>query len=185
MVVGSCIFAWGAGLQGFIHSLPTPPDLQSEVRAVIVLTGGHGRLAAGFKLLEANPGARLLISGVGAGVRTTDLVVPPGVESRVDLGRTAVDTVGNAMESQRWAREHGIARAVLVTSDVHLPRSLLLFRHLAPDIEVVPYPVAGPGGGPEDRPIAWYAAAAVEYSKSVVMRVILLLVGPDYLAGRA
>ena len=183
MAVGSCIFAWGVGLQGFIHSLPAPPDLSAGVGAVIVLTGGHGRLAAGFRLLEAHPGARLLVSGVGAGVRTADLVVPPAVESRVDLGRTAVDTVGNAVESRRWARTHGIARAVLVTSDVHLPRSLLLFRHLAPDLEVVPYPVAR--GRPGDRPVAWYAAAAVEYSKSVVMRVILVLGGPEYLAGRA
>lgn len=148
-------------------------------------TRGHGRLATGFQLLEADPGARLLISAVGASVRTGNLAVPPGVESRADLGRISVGAVGNAVERQRWARERGVARAVLVTSDVHLPRSMLVFRHRAPSIEVVPYPVAGPGGGPQDRPIGWYAAAAIEHSKSVVMRTILLVGGLASLTGRA
>lgn len=185
VVAGSCIFAWAVGLQGFIQSLPTDPAIDSDIEAVIVLTGGQGRLAAGFQLLEVNSGARLLISGVGAGVRAADLVVPESIESRVDLGRTAANTVGNAVESREWAKERGIARAVLVTSDLHLPRSLLLFRHLAPDIEVVPYPVAGPGDNPHDRSLAWYAAAAVEYSKSIVMRIILMIGGLDYIAGRS
>ncbi len=182
-VAGSCVLAWAVGLQDFVQRVPIPRALETGFDGVIVLTGGDGRVAAGFRLLEDHPDVRLLVSGVGAGVRAVDLVVPPAIVPRVDLGRAAADTVGNAVESRHWARQRGIARAVLVTSDVHLPRSLLLFRYLAPDLEVVPYPVPGPGGGSGSRSWAWYAAAATEYSKALAMRLLLVLGGPGTLAG--
>lgn len=150
--------------------------------AVIVLTGGQGRLDAGFRLLQELPEARLLVSGVGAGVQAADLVVPPEIVSRVDLGRMATDTVGNAVESRRWAVEREIRSAILVTSALHLPRSLLLFEHLAPDLKVVPYPVTNSGG--EERTLAWYGAAANEFTKGLVTRVVLVLAGAGYFEAR-
>ncbi len=181
-VAGSCIFAWAVGLHGFVQSLPRVAEVGSDVEAVIVLTGGQGRLDTGFRLLQELPEARLLVSGVGAGVRAADLVVPPEIVSRVDLGRMATDTVGNAVESRRWAVEREIRSAALVTSALHLPRSLLLFQHLAPDLEVVPYPVSNTVG--ERRSLTWYAAAANEFTKGLVTRAVLVLVGPGYFEAR-
>ncbi len=182
VAAGLSFLALGVGLHDFLQRVPGPRVINAGIDAVVVLTGGHGRVGAGYRLLEAHPEARLLISGVGAGVRTADLVVPPDILSRVDLGRTATDTVGNAVESRRWARAHRFTRVVLVTSDLHLPRSLLLFGYLAPEIKVVPYPVPGPGSSSGGRSFSWYAAALTEYSKFLVTQVALTLGGPDWLA---
>ncbi len=185
VLIGSGIFVWAVGFHQFAELVPTDPSRNTDVDAVIVLTGGQGRLAAGLELLEANPRARLLVSGVGAGVRAADLSVPESMQPRVDLGRTAVDTVGNAVESRLWAEEHGIRSAILVTSAVHLQRSMLLFRELAPDLDIVPHPVIDLTGSMQRGSLGWYVAVANEYSKSLVMRIVFAFGGSDYIGNRS
>ena len=54
---------------------------------------------------------------------------------------TAVDTVGNALETAKWVRAHNYRRVVVVTSNYHMPRSLLLFHAAMPDIIIIAHPV--------------------------------------------
>ncbi len=168
-LVAAAILAWVAGLVVFSNSLLSPGDFATSPasKAIIVLTGGKGRLEAAFKLLENNPDARLLISGVGAGVRFQDLGArAQSFADRIDLGRAATDTFGNARESRKWAQGLGIHRTLLVTGSAHMPRSLLAFENLAPDLEAIPYPV--PDRDEDDlreAKIEPLIALATEYTK--------------------
>jgi uncharacterized SAM-binding protein YcdF (DUF218 family) len=143
-----CLLAGLVGLAGFLdfaesarryrHPQVVPTD------GIVVLTGGTGRVAAGFDLLRHAAADRLLISGVHAKVAIADLAPRDGddVSCCVDLGYGADDTVGNAQEAAGWAHGHGYRSLTLVTSSYHMPRALLEFRSaLGSDIAIEPYPV--------------------------------------------
>lgn len=143
----------GALLAGFltfsVHVSGLEPDADASGDAIIVLTGGEGRLAVATELLERRAGSRLLISGVHPDVTPDELRAAMGTSARlfdccVDLGREAADTTGNAIETAGWVSERGYDRVLIVTSDYHLPRSLLEMRARMPDVELVAYPVRSP-----------------------------------------
>ncbi len=138
---------WLGGLIYFIQSLPRPgPDDTQATDAIVVLTGGAERLEAGLALLGAERGQRLLISGVDRATTARDLQnradnAAAKFACCVDLGHEAPDTVGNALETALWVREHGFTSLRLVTASYHMPRSLLLFQETMPAVRVVPNPV--------------------------------------------
>jgi uncharacterized SAM-binding protein YcdF (DUF218 family) len=122
--------------------------------AVVVATGGTGRLAMGFALLRAERAPVLFISGVDPVVVRERIreVIPEGdsglsddvIACCVQLGYGARDTVGNAREVSDWLRYQGGRSLILVTSDYHLPRTLLEFRAVMPEIRIEPVPVVTP-----------------------------------------
>ena len=59
----------------------------------------------------------------------------------VDIGYRAETTIGNAEEAAVWAYERNYTQLIIVTSDYHMPRSLILLQRAMPDIELQPYPV--------------------------------------------
>jgi uncharacterized SAM-binding protein YcdF (DUF218 family) len=123
------------------------PATVQQADAVVALTGGSGmRIAAGIDLVTAGRGQRLLISGVNPDVTMDDLIDLAGgaVDTYaccVDIGYNAETTIGNADETAAWAYEHGYKRLIIVTSDYHMPRSLLLLHRAMPDVELQPFPV--------------------------------------------
>lgn len=147
---------WLSGLFRFIAAIPpgysdpvAPIPAESRVDAVVVLTGGHGRLQAGFALLEQGGAKKLFISGVYDGVAVRELLnlTAKARDERqccVVLGYAAGDTIGNAAETADWVEEEKFASLRLVTSNYHMPRSLLEFTMAMPDVRIVPHPVASP-----------------------------------------
>lgn len=139
------LLAGFAGYAGHVSALESPDELRAD--AIIVLTGGEGRLQQAVELLEDGAGDRLLVSGVnpsvsGEALRNTANIDPDLFECCIDLGREATDTVGNAREAVAWAEDHGFDRLIIVTSDYHIPRSILELRALMPERELIAYPVA-------------------------------------------
>jgi uncharacterized SAM-binding protein YcdF (DUF218 family) len=53
----------------------------------------------------------------------------------------ALDTIGNAAETKRWALEQRAKSLIIVTSDFHMPRALAEIAHQLPDVRLVPFPV--------------------------------------------
>jgi uncharacterized SAM-binding protein YcdF (DUF218 family) len=148
--------AWLFGLLYFIADIPpglsdpTAP-LRAELRtdAAVVLTGGHGRLQAGFSLLEQGGAKKLFISGVYDGVAVRELLrlTAKAQDERgccVVLGYAAGDTIGNAAETADWMEEEHFESLRLVTSNYHMPRALLEFGMAMPDVRIIPHPVASP-----------------------------------------
>ena len=134
-----------------------------KVKYVVVLGGGHSadpgipvtsrlsdpslkRLLEGIRIYRENPGSKLVLSGRGAfssipearvahdvarflGVNEGDIILEPNSRDTKDQARLIRSIVGED-------------RFVLVTSALHLPRSMALFRKLGMD------PIPGPAEVP-------------------------------------
>ena len=147
------LLLWMAGLLVFadrvIDSTPAVEPADSA-DAIVVLTGASDlRLKEGMRLLEGRKGQRLFISGVNREVTRDQLRdVTQGSKKLydccVDLGFEAENTVGNAREIADWARGHDFYHLIVVTSDYHMPRSLLELKADMPDATFIAYPVASP-----------------------------------------
>ncbi|WP_315855223.1 YdcF family protein [Chenggangzhangella methanolivorans] len=59
----------------------------------------------------------------------------------VDLGRRALNTAGNAVETRRWAVGHGFRSLIVVTSGYHMPRTMMELAREMPNVELIPYAV--------------------------------------------
>ncbi|MEX0299342.1 MAG: YdcF family protein [Kordiimonas sp.] len=142
------VIAWALGFALFFFRLPNAvPPSSLKADAIVVLTGGKGRLEAGITLLENGSGEKLLISGVHPDVLKQELISLTGASSSlfnccVDLDYAAGNTLGNAQETALWASKHNYKKLILVTADYHIQRSVILFRQALPETEVLPYPVS-------------------------------------------
>lgn len=121
-----------------------PEDVRAD--GIIALTGGANRVADAVSLLAQGRARRLLVTGVNRSTTRQDLARLLGSEGRlvdccVDLDYDALNTVGNAVEAQRWASLHGFRSLVVVTSAYHMPRTLAELRRRMPQTTLVPYPV--------------------------------------------
>jgi uncharacterized SAM-binding protein YcdF (DUF218 family) len=172
VIVVVAIAAWLGGLFWFAHAIPThvaDPDTPTD--AIVVLTGGSERLEAGLALLAEGRARKLFVSGVYRGVDVDALLrlnhASAGLECCIVLGHAADSTLGNAIETMAWLEAEHYRSLRLVTAAYHMPRSLLEFRRVMPDITIVPNPVF-PGRVKRDDWWRWPGTAALiveEYSK--------------------
>ncbi|MFV0321639.1 MAG: YdcF family protein [Alphaproteobacteria bacterium] len=133
----------------WVHHLPTemPPLAGTEnAQSIVVLTGGKGRLPQSAEMLEQKTDARLLVSGVNPIVSSQELFkqmpeLSNRLKRKVDIGRVAGSTIGNAAEAKGWMQQNSFTSAIIVTSNWHIQRSLLEFRHVMPQNYFIPSPV--------------------------------------------
>jgi uncharacterized SAM-binding protein YcdF (DUF218 family) len=122
--------------------LPKPAG-EERTDAIVVLTGGSGRLDRGFALMQRGLAQRMLISGVARTVRAEELAVHYHVDPRllaccVTLGREAFDTRSNAEEVARWLQMRPARSIRLVTNDLHMPRARYeLRKRIGGDIRII------------------------------------------------
>lgn len=160
MIVRFLIYLFGillacylAGMVAFAWATDERAGAAKAVSAdgIVVLTGGSGeRIAKGAQLLRDGKAGRLLISGVHESVRAKDIqkLSVLNVEQLsccVDLGRTAHNTVGNALEIQQWQERHKYGHLLVVTSAYHMPRALMELRRAMPHVLFTPVPVRSVG----------------------------------------
>jgi uncharacterized SAM-binding protein YcdF (DUF218 family) len=60
----------------------------------------------------------------------------------VDLDYRARNTIGNAIETRRWAERNQFDALIVVTSNYHMPRTLVELGHALPNLQKIPYSVA-------------------------------------------
>ena len=168
--------AWVAGFMWFAETVPRAiDDPETVTDAVVVLTGGSGRLGVGLSLLARKRAKKLFVSGVYQGVDVTELLrvsrqSPRALECCVMLGYSADDTAGNARETAEWMAKEGYASLRLVTANYHMRRSLLEFRRVMPAVTLIPHPVFPPNFKGEEW-WRWPGTASlilIEYSKYLV-----------------
>ena len=188
--VAVLLFIWFVGLNAFADRVdryaPAPEPPRAD--GIVALTGASDvRLMTAMQLLEARKGRRMLVSGVNRQATRDDVrEVIRGYgelyDCCVDLGFQAESTLGNAEETADWARAHRFKRLVVVTSDYHMPRSLLEIRSALPGAELYPYPVETDLVDAE----RWWATGdgasklTLEYCKYLVVlfRELVLSLGP-------
>lgn len=142
-IILTAIVVWLSGFFIFTNTLPTKAELV-KTDAVVVLTGGSLRVAEGFKLLQEKLADRLFISGVGNDVKLNELLKlynQPYDMKNVEIGKKANNTIGNALETKAWSESNNISTIQLVTSNYHMPRSMLEFKRIMPNIKIFPHPV--------------------------------------------
>jgi len=131
------VLAWAIGFLWFVVVIPQPTDgMVSD--AVIVPTGGAGRIARGLEVLDRGLAAKLLVSGVDPEVRPGEFaaefgVAPQQMECCVTLGFAAVDTRSNAAETAKWVAQNEVRSLRLVTTDWHMRRAAGEIERTLPD----------------------------------------------------
>lgn len=151
-VIGACLVAaaWAAGLLWFASTIPKEvADTSTHTDAIVALTGGAERIETGVRLLSQGLSERLFVSGAGEDVSTSDILgrsvpVSPELAPNITIGKTAVDTPGNALETAAWVRGQNMRSIRLVTAAYHMRRSLLEFHGAMPEVEIVPHAVFPP-----------------------------------------
>ncbi|NIZ00323.1 YdcF family protein [Thalassospira lucentensis] len=139
--------AWLAGFVWYVNSIPTTVDnTDQKTDAIVVLTGGSERLSEGRRLLARGLAKKLFISGVYRGVEVDELLSvgksdPRLISCCVVLGHVAENTRGNALETAVWVYEQGYTSLRIVTANYHMRRSLLEFKSLMPDVDMIANPV--------------------------------------------
>jgi uncharacterized SAM-binding protein YcdF (DUF218 family) len=135
------------GFFGFAWLLPSQEvALDRKADGIVVLTGGTSRVTDALELLASGHGKRLLITGVNTGTTTADIARETAEYRRyltccVDLDYSALNTLGNAVQTRRWTLDRGFHSLIIVTSAYHMPRALAEIAHQLPDVTLIPYPV--------------------------------------------
>ncbi|MBL8845012.1 MAG: YdcF family protein [Hyphomicrobium zavarzinii] len=146
--LGAAVSLVAFGFVLFANSVMREPELQNaRADGIVVLTGGQTRITEAARLLQDGRAQRLLISGVNQKIGRASLLKISGLDEKifaccVDLGYAALNTVGNADETRRWAEALGYDRLIVVTASYHMPRSLAELARAMPSIELIPHPVA-------------------------------------------
>lgn len=141
-IAALALVAYALGFAIFAVTLPRPAA-EERTDAVVVLTGGSGRLERGFDVLKRRLAGRMLISGVDRRVKAQELALAYGVEPSlmaccVTLERDSYDTRSNADEVARWVARRRVRSIRLVTNDLHMPRAHYeLRKQLGGDLPVV------------------------------------------------
>ncbi|MBE7248015.1 MAG: YdcF family protein [Actinomycetospora chiangmaiensis] len=137
-----------AGFLVFVATLArherTPID---RADGIVALTGGAQRIGDAIDLLAGGYGRRLLITGVNERTSRDEIArLNPTqralIACCVDLDYRARNTIGNAIETRRWMRAHHFSTVAVVTSNYHMPRTLVELDHALQDSDrVLPHPV--------------------------------------------
>ena len=168
-LIAVAVLAYLLGFVAFMVTLPRPREGQTT-DAIVVPTGGVGRIERGLDLIARHQAKRMLITGVAPGVRPVELAATNHAPIAlfaccVDLGHEAVDTRSNAMETANWVKAHGYKSVRLVTSDWHMARaSMELKAALDSDVAIVS------DGVTSEAPLG---LLIVEYNKLLLRRVSL------------
>ena len=168
----------GLGFLWFIWRVPANEvALDRNADGIVALTGGASRIADAIELLASGRGKRLLISGAYRATNSKEISrlnpeFERWVRCCVDFDRS-LNTLGNAIETKRWAERRGFRSLIVVTSNYHMPRALAEISHQLPDVALVPFPVVTE----RQRADPWWARAATarlmvsEYLKYVFAKL--------------
>jgi uncharacterized SAM-binding protein YcdF (DUF218 family) len=135
------------GFLGFVYSLERVERRPvAHADGIVAMTGGAQRIGDAIDLLAQGYASRLLISGVNERTSREEIArFNPGqrrlFDCCVDLDYRARNTIGNAIETRRWAERNRFQSLIIVTSNYHMPRTLVELDHALPEIHKVPYAV--------------------------------------------
>jgi uncharacterized SAM-binding protein YcdF (DUF218 family) len=145
-VCAAVVVLLGLGFLWFIWRVPADEvALDRNADGIVALTGGASRIADAIELLASGRGKRLLISGAYRATNSKEISrlnpeFERWVRCCVDFDRS-LNTLGNAIETKRWAERRGFRSLIVVTSNYHMPRALAEISHQLPDVALVPFPV--------------------------------------------
>jgi uncharacterized SAM-binding protein YcdF (DUF218 family) len=140
--LGGILILYFISFLKFIFDIDKQYIVKNNVNNIVVLTGNTGRLVSGIDLMSNNIKSRMLITGVAKGVKYAEIIKNKDLKkNRIELGYTAHNTLGNAIETSLWLKKYNINDIILVTDSWHMQRALLLFNAIMPNIKISPHPI--------------------------------------------
>ncbi|HZG32006.1 MAG TPA: YdcF family protein [Sphingopyxis sp.] len=142
-LISILFLVWVLGFAWFALLLPLPAG-DEKTDAIVVLTGGPGRIDRALERLEAGTAKRLLISGVAREVKPRELAAeykrPQQLfDCCIALGFEAEDTRSNATEVATWVARRNYKSVRLITTDWHMRRAEYeIGRAIGSDVKIVP-----------------------------------------------
>ncbi len=146
------VIGWSGALVWFVASMPTTAvNAEIKTEALVVLTGGQGRVEHGLAMLAEGAAPLLFISGVGAHVTTEQILAEHGSPAvrraiaanhcEIVLDHIANSTVSNADQTHAFLRARSIRSIRLITATYHMKRSIHEFNAVDPRLTIIPDPV--------------------------------------------
>ena len=120
---------------------------------IVILTGGANRIKDGLKIVEdfknlKNINYKILVSGTGMGFTKSSLKKKLGpnfnsqlIQCCIDLDGVSKNTLTNASETFKWANKNDINEFILITSNYHMPRAILEFKNVMPNLKIYTYTI--------------------------------------------
>ena len=124
-----------------------------ESTNIVILTGGTNRIKDGLKIIKDfnNPkklNYKILVSGTGNGFTKSSLKKKLGpnfnpqlIQCCIDLDSVSKNTLTNASETFKWTSKNGIKEFILITSNYHMPRAILEFENVMPNLKIYTYAI--------------------------------------------
>ena len=136
-IVSLAVLAWLIGFLWFAIFLPSPGG-SAKSDAVVVYTGGEGRIARGLEALDKGWTKQLLVSGVDKDVKPGEFAIEYKVPAAtmaccISLDFASYDTRSNALEASRWLARNKFRSVRLITSDWHMRRAAFELELAKPD----------------------------------------------------
>ncbi|MDO5386782.1 MAG: YdcF family protein [Pseudomonadota bacterium] len=140
------VLLWFAGLAVFNRYINSyENDRETKTDAIIALTGGSNRIKEAASLLNEGYSSTLFISGVEKGVSFNEIVNVQKLDihsgNEVIIERASKNTVENAIKTNEWIKDNNIKSIRLVTSNYHMPRSVLEFKSQNAGVKIILNPV--------------------------------------------
>ena len=120
---------------------------------IVILTGGTNRIKDGLKIIEdfknlKNNNYKILVSGTGMGFTKSSLKKKLGpnfnsklIQCCIDLDGVSKNTLTNASETFKWTSKNDIKEFILITSNYHMPRAILEFKNVMPNLKIYTYAI--------------------------------------------
>ena len=120
---------------------------------IVILTGGANRIKDGLKIIEdfknsKNINYKILVSGTGMGFTKSSLKKKLGpnfnsqlIQCCIDLDGVSKNTFTNASETFKWTSKNDIKEFILITSNYHMPRAILEFKNVMPNLKIYTYAI--------------------------------------------
>ena len=120
---------------------------------IVILTGGTNRIKDGFDIIKkfdekSKYKIKILVSGTGKGFTKLSLqnMLSPDFDLKlikccVELDAISQNTYSNAKQTWKWSIRNNIKEFILITSNYHMPRSILEFKNKMPNIRILTYPI--------------------------------------------
>ena len=125
----------------------------NESPNIVILTGGTNRIKEGLKIIDnfkksKKINYKILVSGTGIGFTKSSLKKNIGpnfnarlIECCIDLDSVSKNTFTNAKETFKWISKNKINEFILITSNYHMPRAILEFKNIMPNLKIYTYAI--------------------------------------------
>ena len=142
---------------------------------VIILTGDNGRISQGLELAERIDSPDIFITGVNESLNKNDIIrnwQADKLDSLISIDHKALNTIGNIEQSVAWLQQREFDKAVIVTSNYHMPRTKMLLNVKAPEFSFLSYPVQNAHLTPQK--LKFWKTMLIEFHKTALVKVCLL-----------